>query len=334
MKKIKLMLAVLMVTGAAAFAYDIPTIAEVTHSDFQAVNENGAGTYTATDKVIVTGIVLNTPEQTLDPTPGSVEMGGEWQMYIQGEGSDHAGTAVWLGQNYSNVSSSDDYTDQELVDEMYRINTDPNTAYVFNIGDRVKVTGWYKFYKGKTNINEKHEKDSFFDFQIELIKPAVGLPQPEAITINQVKDRSNDFIFDPDRLTGCEYYQSRMVRIENVYVMDPNHWEPNGTVTISDDSGLTFPVLLGIGEGFKRYDCPEGRIDVIGIMDQESSGYTVCKDGYRLWVTNYDGNGLVLTDRGYKRGNLPGDINTDFIVDILDFAELAENWLRYTPGLY
>jgi len=59
----------------------------------------------------------------------------------------------------------------------------------------------------------------------------------------------------------------------------------------------------------------------------------VCKDGYRLWVPNYDGNGLVLTDRGHKRGNLPGDINTDYVVDFYDFAELAENWLQQRAGL-
>jgi hypothetical protein len=50
-------------------------------------------------------------------------------------------------------------------------------------------------------------------------------------------------------------------------------------------------------------------------------------------VVDYDGNGLVLTDRGHERGNLPGDINTDYKVDFEDFAELAEHWLRQRAGL-
>ena len=43
---------------------------------------------------------------------------------------------------------------------------------------------------------------------------------------------------------------------------------------------------------------------------------------------------MVLTDRGHKRGNLPGDINSDYMVDFTDFAELANNWLQQVPGLY
>jgi len=332
MKKINLMLVIVMVAGSVAFADD-PTIAEVTHTELQAVNEDGYGTYTATDKVIISGIVLNVPEEMLNPTPGAGYMGGSWQAYIQGEDGDHAGTAVWLGQYYSKVSSSDDYTDEELLSEMCRINTDSDTGYIFNVGDRVRVTSWYKFYKGKVNVNEKHEKDPFFDFEIELVKPAVGLPQPEVITLDQIKDINNDYIFDSSRLTGCEYYQGRLVRLEDVNVVDPENWGPGNAIIVAASNGLTFPVLLGIGDGFTRYDCPVGQIDVIGIMDQESSGYMICKDGYRIWITNYDGNGLVLTDRGYKRGNLPGDINTDFKVDFIDFAEMAENWLKCAPGL-
>jgi len=332
MKKINLMLVIVMVAGSVAFADD-PTVAEVTHTELQAVNADGYGTYTATDKVIISGIVLNTPEQMLNPTPGAGYMGGQWQTYIQGEGDDHAGTAVWLGQYYSKVSSSDDYTDEELLDEMCRINTDPSTGYIFNAGDKVQVTGWYKFYGGKTNINEKHMKEPFWDFEIELVKPAVGLPQPEVITLDQVKDENDDYIFDSSRLTGCEYYQAQLVRVEDVNVVDPENWGPGNTITITDSNGLTFPVLLGIGNGFTRYDCPTGQIDVIGILDQEAPGCAVCDYGYRIWVTNYDGNGLVLTGRGHKRGNLPGDINTDFKVDFIDFAEFAENWLKCAPGL-
>ena len=315
-----------------------PTLAEVTHWQLQAVDENGIGTYTATDKVAITGIILNNPEEMLDPTPSDVGMGGQWQIFIQGETDpngrpDHAGTAVWFGQNYSNVSSSDDYTDAELLEELYRINRDPNSGYVFQAGDRVKVTGYYKFFKGKININEQHEKDPQFDFTIELLQPAVGLPTPEVITLDELKDEFDNYIFDPNRLTGPEYYQARRVRLNNVTIIDPENWKPNGEITVMDENGLTFPVKLGIGRGFGRYACPDGPIDVIGIMNQESAQFFPCIDGYHLWVVNYDGNGRALTDRGRPRGNLPGDVNGDYRVDLLDFAELAADWLSERAGL-
>lgn len=333
MNRITVLATSLLLIFAAVVRGDEPTVAEVTHWELQAVDEDGVGTYDATDKVIITGIVLNNPEEILNPTPSTVGMGGEWQIYIQGEDDDHAGTAVWYGQNYTKAGGSGDYTNEELSAEMCRINHDPNTAYTFAAGDRVKVTGWYKFYKGKINVNEKHQVETMYDFEVELLEPAAGLPQPELITLDMVKDGSDQYIFDQTRLTGCEYYQARLVRVNDVNIVNPASWAPNATITIADGTGRTFPVKLGIGDGFTRYACPTGQIDVIAIFDQESSGYLVCKDGYRLWVPDYDGNGLVLTDRGHERGNLPGDINTDYIVNFYDFAELAENWLQQRAGL-
>ncbi len=335
MKKVIVFTAILALSSVAVVNGDEPTVAEVTHWELQAVNADGVGTYDDTDKVIITGIVLNNPEEMLDPTPGTGYMGGQWQIYVQGEDDDHAGTAVYLGQYYHKVGGqSGSYTDEQLLSELCRINHDPNTGYTFAAGDRIRVTSWYKFYKGKINANEKHEAEPIFDFAVELLEPAVGLPSPEIITLDMVKDSNDDYIFDQTRLTGCEYYQAQLVRVDDVNITDPVNWGPDGTVTIADGSGRTFPVKLGIGDGFTRYDCPTGRIDVIAIFDQESSGTTVCKDGYRLWVTDYDGNGLVLTDRGHERGNLPGDINTDYKVDLKDFAELAANWLEQRAGLY
>jgi hypothetical protein len=229
---------------------------------------------------------------------------------------------------------SGNYTDEQLLSELCRINHDPDTGYTFAAGDRVRITGWYKFYKGKINVNEQHEADPAFDFEVELLEPAVGLPQPELITLDMVKDGSNQYIFDQTRQTSCEYYQARLVRINDVNIIDPDNWVPDGTVTIRDNTGRTFPVKLGISGGIARYSCPTGQISVIAIFDQENpSSSPPFNGGYRLWVPDYDGNGLVLTDRGHKRGNLPGDINADYMVDFYDFAELAENWLQQAAGL-
>jgi hypothetical protein len=288
-----------------------PTVAPVTHQELQAVSANGEGTYGATDKVVVTGVILNNPEDILDPTPGP---NAQWQIYVQGESDDHAGTAVYMRQ-YGAPVGGQNYSDEQWRAELYRVNHDPNTAYVFSAGDRVRVTGWYKFYNGKVNINERHQVDPMFDFQIELVKPAAGWPQPEFITLDMVKDANDHFIFAPTRLTGCEHYQARLVRVDDVNVIDPDNWGPDGTITVMDNTGRTFPVKLGIGGGFTQYACPMGQIDVLAIFDQESSDW---RSGYRLWVPNYDGNGLVLTDRGYRKPGLPWDVDTESQVDIVE----------------
>jgi len=41
----------------------------------------------------------------------------------------------------------------------------------------------------------------------------------------------------------------------------------------------------------------------------------------------------VLNDRGYRRGNLPGDVNQDGKVDLFDLAEIANDWLKIATGI-
>jgi len=307
-----------------------------THQQVQSVDENGIGNHPdlwTTDKVTVEGIILNRPDFMLNATPDQnypgPGPGAQWQIYIQGEGSDHAATAVWIGQCYDNLPPGDaNYTNQQWLNELYRISHDPCTGYEFAPGDSVRVTGLLKFYNGKTNINERHSTDPQNDFTIELLEPALGLPQPEAITLDDVKDGNDDFIFDDSRQTGCEYYQGRLVKIKDVNFVDANSWAPGANMQITNGD-KTFPLKLGIGWGiYPGSNNLNEPFDVIGIFDQEGSN----KADYRIWVLNYDGNGLVLTDRAYGRYNLPGEINKNGNVNFLDFAWLAENWLKCVPG--
>jgi len=337
MKSVNLVLIALLAINHAASA-DAPI--PVTHRQFQAVHADGSSSFDDDGpwQVVLEGILLNNPEEWLDPTPdptpGPWQMGGQWEIFIQGEADDHAGTFCWIGQNYGNGPGDENYTNQEWLHEIWRLNRDPNTGYIFRVGDRIRVTGTYLFYAGKLNINENHDIDPQFDFKVELVKPAVGLPQPEEIRISDLKHPGGKEIFDPDRLTGGEYYQGRLVRIVDVNIVDPENWGPSETITIRDANGLTFPVQMCIGQGISRHRCPTGQIDVIGIMDQKAIGFPPDpKKGYRLLVLNYDGNGLVLTDHGHRRGNLPGDVNDDFVVDFTDFAELADRWLESRAGL-
>jgi len=311
-----------------------------THQEVQSVDEDGYGTHPdllTSNKVAIEGIILNRPDFMLDATPNqyatSIEAMPKWQIYIQGEGDDHAATAVWMGQCYDLVYGFGTYTNQEWLDELYRLSHDPCTGYEFAPGDRVRVTGLLKFYAGKTNINERHQTDPNYNLTIELVEPGVGLPQPEVITLDDVKDNNDDFIFDPNRLTGCEYYQGRLVKINNVSFVDANSWGTEADLTITDGQ-KTFPVRLGIGWGIRPGSNNLSEpFDVVGIFDQEAIGWPPdCTRGYRIWVLNYDGNGQVLTDRAYGRYNLPGEINKDGKVDMFDLGWLADSWLECVPG--
>lgn len=318
----------LLVLSFVAVAVAAPTVVRITHSQFQAVNASGEQTYNATEKVILEGILLNNPADMLDPAPDETitepfNLGGQWQIFFQGEGDDHAGTAVWMGQLYNNlpwIALNGGYSNEEFVSELSRLN-----AAKFSSGDRIRVTGYYLSYSGKMNVNEQHNKNPDHDFAVELVKRGVGLPRPEVITLDDLKDDNDHFIFDPARQKGGEYYQARLVKIEDVYFADANDWRPGGNMVITDGV-KTLAVKLGRGNGI--YIGSNNLIapfDVIGILDQESPNLT---DGYRLYVMNYDGNGSVLASREDRRADKPGDLNLDGIVDYNDIKELLEDWLK------
>ncbi len=303
-----------------------PTVAEVTHSEFQAVDASGEHTYNATDKVVLEGILLHNPADMLDPTPDDTitetfNLGGAWQIFFQGEGDDHAGTAVFLGQLYNNlpwVAPDGGYSNEEFIAELSRLN-----AAQFGPGDRIRVTGYYLSYKGKLNINEQHNNNPDHDFTVELLERGVGLPRPEVVMLDELKNVDDDFIFDPNRQRGGEYYQARLTKIEDVYFIDANDWGPHGELVITDGT-KTFGVKLGRGNGiYAGSNNLTEPFDIIGVMDQESPDLT---NGYRLYVMNYDGNGSVLASREHRLADKPGDINLNGVVDFVDLVKLVEDW--------
>jgi hypothetical protein len=338
MKKIIMCSMIILFSLSAWAVAQAPT--PVTHETFQAVNADGTSAFSGPDTVVLEGIILHAPEHFVDPAPGAPAfMGGQWQIFLQGEGDDHAGTALWMGQYYGKldwlVHPDDSYSDEEWISELCRLNHDPNTGYLFQPGDRVRVTGKYLFYLGKSNINEQHDKSPENNFTIELLMPAAGLPPPEVVTLDELKDVNNNFTFDQTRDSGCEYYQGRRIRINDVYFVNPGNWGPDADLQITNGSGKTFPVMLGFGAGFQLDPNDLSPVfDVIGILDQEDEDrdppFTV---DYRLFVPDYDGNGLVLTNSGCRRGNLPGDVNRNGKVDLLDLAQIANDWLKVAPGI-
>ena len=297
-----------------------------THWNLQEVDGDGIYVHpgVGTSMVFtVEGIILNRPEEMVDTSE-------QWQMYVQGENGDHAGTAVYMRK--FNFPTGEGYSEQEWASEVNRAEHDINSNYKFQPGDRVRVTGLTWFYKGKSNINEQHRVSPAYDFVIDLIDPAVGLPEPEVIELDMIVNEPNIPIFDYTRLGGCERYQGMLVRINDVNIVGEN-WGPGQLMEIKDGSGRYFNLLLGRGQGFAKYSKPTGQISVVGIFDQEAPAYDLTV-GYRLWVMNYDGNGSVLTDNCGRNGYFAGDINKDCSINFLDLAEIAADWLKCSNPSY
>jgi hypothetical protein len=295
-----LLLSVVVMWASVGTAWADPTVGQVTHRQFQAVKDSGEQVYAATQKVVVEGILLHQPGDMLDPTPSDAiktmyNLAAQWQFFFQGEGEDHAGTAVFMGQLYNNlpwVSPTGGYSNAQWIAEMTRLN-----AAQFAPGDRIRVTGYFLSYKGKCNINEQHNNHPDHDFTIELLERGAGLPKPEVVSLNELKDEQDRFVFDSERLVGGEYHQGCLIKIEDVNAVDPNAWGPNGELIVTD--GIrTLPVKLGRGNGIYPGSFNLSQpFDVIGILDQES---TDLRSGYRLWVVNYDGNGKVLASYEHR----------------------------------
>ena len=290
----------LIVLTVGGLSLGDPSVAPVTHGEFQAVGSTGEQTYQATQKVTLEGIVLHNPADLLNPTPDDTitqmyNLGAQWQLFFQGEGDDHAGTTVYLAQLYDNlpwVMPGGGYSNDEFIAELARIN-----AAQFSPGDRIRVTGWFLSYKGKMNINEQHYNNPDHDFTIELVARGVGLPRPEVVSLDELKDDQDRFVFDPARLVGGEYHQGRLIKVEDVNVVDARGWGPDATLTVTNGK-KTLPVKLGRGNGVYpgSFNLTQP-CDVIGILDQDS---TDLRSGYRLYVMNYDGNGQVLASYEHR----------------------------------
>ncbi|MCK4342380.1 MAG: hypothetical protein KAY37_11735 [Phycisphaerae bacterium] len=307
--------AAVVVAGTAwADEPDWETMPYTTHAAYQAVDADGFGTFPTTDPIKMRGVIINKPEEMLDGTPSAPAfLGGQWQIYVQtGDEGDFGGTACWMGQLYGNlpwVPPDQSYTDEEWLAELDRLNHDPASGHEFRPGDlvelRARAPGLH--YAGKSNINEQHSKNPTLDFDVLLLEADYGLPTPMLLSLSHLKDVNDEFIFDPTRATGCEHYQSTLVRLNNVTFIDTADWGPEADLELTDGL-LTFPVRLGLGAGFTDYGPPSGAFDIIAILDQEddndADGY---KHGYRLWVLNYTGNDCILPEPF----PLLGDANCD-----------------------
>lgn len=286
---------VVMIASAASWGQT-----EVLHRDLQAVNSMGVSAWTGTYPFVIRGVILNNPEEMLDPTydPDAVpsnRMGGQWQIFIQAVATnDRGGTALWMGQNYNSVGPwippGNSYGEAEWSNEMVRLNFDSNTMHQFRAGDYVEVTARQSlFYGGKRNVNEAHRIAESNDFSIALIAAGYGLPDPETIVLSNLVSSGTNQIFDETRMTGGEYYQGMRVRLEGIRLAT-NYFGTNGwgqsawadrRCTVTDGEGRYFTLRMPLTD---LGPAPDDWFSAVGILNQESGSGSDGRFGYELFV--------------------------------------------------
>lgn len=267
----------------------------ISHSQYQAVQDDGTAAWPSGGvpayPIELIGVVINNPWDMLDYSLSAVQP--QWQVFIQAvDPNDFGGTTLYMRQNIP-WNPSQNYTDVEWTAEMSRINyprlsdgSEPVTEPLRR-GDLIQVQALAPglFYNGKYNINEQHQKEASKDFYITILQRNVPL-SAASITLADLKDADNNFIFDQTRQTGCEHYQGSLVHLDGLLLVDPEHWTLDGTVTVRQGN-LTVPMKLGIDPGLAAINASllaTTPFSATAILDQEdsSSPYT---DGYRLWLT-------------------------------------------------
>ena len=280
-----------------------------THSNLQAVTSTGTSAWIDSFPFTIRGVLLCNPDEMLDSTPNFLpwngganqyRMGAEWQVTFQAVApGDRGGTTCWMGQNYGNQpwihDSALSYTNEAWVAEILRLNYDQSNLHPFRAGDLVEMTVRQSlFYGGKRNINEGHDIDPAYNFDIRLVTADYGLPAPEIITLADVMNVGGDAtnkatwlpIFDQTRATGGEHWQGMRVRLNNLTLVTTNGWNPANTwgnrlCTVTDGAGRFFSLR------HPRYSvgaAPAAQFDAIGIFNQESGSGSQGTNGYELFV--------------------------------------------------
>jgi hypothetical protein len=260
------------------------------------------------------------PTPAYSGTYQAFQMGGEAELYVQAlwtstqaalgteyyDPADFGGTACWMGQNYGNLPFKGDaqfsYTDAEWTAELGRLNlyggdgvTDPIRA-----GDLVEIRARAGLhYKGKMNVNEQHDNDydrlndwdqqgspgdgQNHDFELVRVAKGFGLPAPLPVTLSALKNPDDTPVFDPNRQTGGERYQSTLVQLQDVWTASAASWAADSDLEVTDGT-RTFNVHLGRNGGFDGTALfASGQpFHVTGILDQAASDGTYSTDGYQL----------------------------------------------------
>ncbi len=295
-----------------------PAVADVTytqinHRELQAVFDDGSTAWPGEGQepypVTILGVVINNPEDMSDYTNYSPYVW--WQTYIQslppgqyGEYTvapgDYGGTALYIRAALPWEDPPRTlYDADQWADELDRLIANADTLHY---GDVVAVRALAPgmFYNGKFNVNEKHLSDPAYDFTVTVI----GQTTPEVATLDSLadlKDESNNFIFDDTRESGCEHYQASLVHLDGLLLQDAGDWALDGTVVVRQGD-LTFDLKLGLDQELLAIDAARLEttpFSVSAILDQEDRDYSDgYKQGYRLWLTSAENLSVVPEPAG------------------------------------
>lgn len=288
---------VLLLVSLCVCLVSMGSISAATSWDIQGVDGNGVGTWSGSYLATFQGVVLFDSELFLDSTANYNEipwdMGGQWQVFVQGLGGDHAGTAVYMAQNYGNTWRNN--PDYSYLNEEW--NTRLADVAGVTAGSLVTVTAQnLGFYGGKTNCNEGHNNAESMHFTITVEDADYGLPTPENITLADLYvDTSNANydasypMFDETRETGAEYYQSQLVSLTGLILDDATDWEQSGDwserlLSAHDTDGRTINLRLPRGSQLDLGSAPSGKFDLIGVINQESGSGSDGRFGYEILV--------------------------------------------------
>lgn len=291
------------------------------HREYQAVFNDGTSAWPASPQqpkypIEMTGVVINNPGDMLyfsdDPQSPYYSDSPQWQVYIQATeaakaAGDFGGTALYM-RRYAPpfLGGHDLYPGTAWADEMTRLNYpvydvtgDPVTEPLQQ-GDLIKVEARAPgmFFRGKNNVNTMHLNLEQNEFYITILERDVPLAAP-TITLADLKNPDDTFLFDETRQTGPEHYQASLVHLENLLLDDdPSNWTLDNTVTVRQGD-LTFDMQLGIDPALELIDATTlttTPFDVTAIVNQEdpSDPYT---GTYRLWMTSA-GNLTVIPEPG------------------------------------
>lgn len=298
-----------------AVAQDWTAVPHETHAAYNAVDEHGGSVWQASGGAWpfrMVGVVLNDTEDWLAPAASAPAfMGGQAEFFFQAvdlDGTAHdpspgelfgdfGGTAVWMGQKYGNMTGepTDSYSDAEWTAELGRLGLfgGDGVTQPLRAGTLVEVRARAgRFFKGKLNINEDHSNDPAKDFEIVVLDSTFGLPAPASLTLGDFKDTDDNVIFDPTRQAGPEAYQSMLVTLQDVRLVNldgsalgEDDFHAGADLLATDPTGRTFPVHIGRDEAFDTLAAPTVPLDLTGIVNQEATSMTgPFDDGYFLMV--------------------------------------------------
>jgi uncharacterized protein DUF5689 len=230
--------------------------------NLEAVDSDGYGTHSKAqsgvplieaNKATFQGIALNASTELLSSM--------QWQVYVQAEGPDQGGIALYANGFYPDQSTWPRYSS---------INVEA--------GDRVEVTGFLANYNGKVNLNERHSSVNMFS--VTILQKNAGMPSAQ-----QISDLSTCNYFDQMRSGGGEKYQGQWVELRGVHI-DSGSWGNNSSLILADDSGSTLTMKLSSEGDFDSYSAPSGKFNVTGIFDQEDDSLP-WHENYRIWVKKF-----------------------------------------------